>query len=200
MALQVSPEVVGLDKAFATLCADIGSLLGVFLSHVFLQVGVLGEPQSAPATNVGLHALVEQLVAGQVVLVLKLLVADLTLVFPLVVVSDLVPVQRCSLAEIFPTDVTDMRLLTRVDIFMVEKFVGRSEESGADQTLVSLTAVVGQLVGHSVGDGVTALAVKTTVSLPLVASQLGVAWKLPVGLVAVLYIAAVAGGDLGLFD
>ena len=83
---------------------------------------------------------------------------------------------------------------------MEEKFVGGSEESGAEQTLVSLTAVVGQLVGHCVGDGVTALAIKTTVSLLLVASQFGVAWKLPVGLVSVLYIAAVAGGDLGLFD
>ena len=124
----------------------------------------------------------------------------LTLVFSLVIVSDLVSVQRGSLAETFPTDVTDMRLLTRVDIFMVEKLVGGSKESGADQTLVSLTAVVAQLVGHCVGDGVTALAVKTTVSLLLVASQLGVAWKLPVGLLTVLYIAAVAGGDLGLFD
>ena len=78
MTLEVSPEVVRLDKALAALGADIGSLLGVFLPHVFLQVGVLGESQSAPATNVGLHAIVEQLVAGKVVLVLKLLMTDLT--------------------------------------------------------------------------------------------------------------------------
>ena len=50
----------------------------MFLSDVLLQVGVLGEPQAAPATDVGLHALVEQLVAGQVVLVFELLMTDLS--------------------------------------------------------------------------------------------------------------------------
>ena len=78
MTLEVSPEVVRLDKALAALGADIGSLLGVSLSHVLLQVGVLGEAKPTPATDVGLHTLVEQLVTGQVVLVLKLLMTDLT--------------------------------------------------------------------------------------------------------------------------
>ena len=61
---------------------------------------------------------------------------------PLVIVGDLVPVQGCSLAEIFPTDVADMRLFPRVDIFMVKQLISRGEQSGAHQALVSLTAVV----------------------------------------------------------
>ena len=64
----MSPSLVT-DKCF---------LLGVFLSDVFLKVGVLGEAQAAPATDVRLHPVVEQLVAGQGVLVLELLMADLT--------------------------------------------------------------------------------------------------------------------------
>ena len=62
----------------ASLVTDKCLLLGVLLSDVFLEVGVLGEPQAAPATDVGLHALVEQLVAGQVVLVFELLMTDLS--------------------------------------------------------------------------------------------------------------------------
>ena len=45
---------------------------------MFLEVGVLGEAQATPATDVRLDTLVEQLVAGEVVFVFKLLMTDLT--------------------------------------------------------------------------------------------------------------------------
>ena len=44
---------------------------------MFLEVGVLGEAQATPATDVRLDTLVEQLVAGEVVFVFKLLMANL---------------------------------------------------------------------------------------------------------------------------
>ena len=125
---------------------------------------------------------------------------SLTLVFSLAIVGDLVSVQRGSLTEILTADMTDVWLLPCVDIFVVQQLISRGEQSGTDQALVLLVAVVSQLICHCVGNRLAILTVKATVSLLLVASQLGVAWKLPVGLVAVLYIAAVAGGDLGLFD
>ena len=77
VTLHMTTEIVRLNKPFPAYRADPLLLLCVFLSHVFLQVGVLSEPQSAPAANVRLHSLVEQLVAGQVVLVLKLLMTSL---------------------------------------------------------------------------------------------------------------------------
>ena len=111
--------------------------------------------------------------------------------FSLVIVSDLVSVQRGSLAETFPTDVTDVRLLTRVDILVVQQLIGRSKESAADQALVSLIAVVSQQVSRRVGDGAAILTVKTAVSLLLMASQRTVIRKLPISQRAVLHKAKV---------
>ena len=93
--------------------------------------------------------------------------------------SDLVSVQRGSLTESLATDVTDMRLLSSVDILVVQQLIGRGEESGADQALVSLAAVVSQLVRHGVGDRLAGLTVQATVRLLLVALQLRVTRKLP---------------------
>ena len=53
----------------------------MFLPDMFLEVGVLGETQPAPATDVRLDAFMEQFVAGEVMFVFKLFVANFTLMF-----------------------------------------------------------------------------------------------------------------------
>ena len=116
VAAHVSPEVVGLDKALATVLADVGFLIGVLLSDVLLHVGILGKPHPTPGAHVGLHPAVQQLVAHQVVLEFELFMADITVIVSLRFMSQFVPVQSSSLSEFLPTKVTHVRLLSTVNI------------------------------------------------------------------------------------
>lgn len=134
-----------------------------------------------------LDPVVQELVTGEVMFVFELLVTDVTLVLPLVLVSQLVSVQRGSLSEFLPTQVADMRLLTRVNVGVVQQLVGCGEQSLTLAALVSLAAVVTEEVRLRVGGRVASRAEETGVSRALVSLQLQAASE--------LYIRQVTAGN-----